>query len=398
MRQNSKTKNMQFLRITNRATIMKYLVMNGHASRVELSSHLGLSKMAISSIITDLIHEGLVSENGQSEFRQVGSGRKSNSLIALPKKINAIGVLIRRHEVHCLSIDIHGNINSHSYQYLDENADNDYLITTISTLVDNIIAENSELKYSGIGIASIGPLDISKRTILEPPNLRQIRNLDIGDILEEQYQIPVLLDNDMNACALAENLYGAAKFMNNIAYIGFSNGVGAGIIVDGKILHGMEGFAAEVGHLSIAMDGPLCICGRQGCVEMYTSIPNLLNNTGVDSINSLENILNGDIVPKYVSDSFNLFLKSIESLLTSMVNIFDPEVIVIGDRALPLISPHIKDLEVNMNRLKFNHSFKNTSVVSSAHREMTPFLGSSAIIFDKIFNGQIDLSQESFKK
>lgn len=395
MNLNSKTKNMQYLRTSNRSAIIKHLVISGSASRVELSNNLGLTKMAISSIVSDLIAEGYVSEKGYLENKvQNSSGRKANALEVPKKRINAIGVLIRRHEVYCISMDIHGSIHSQFHEKLPENANNDYLIDLIFKLIDEILKQNSELKYYGIGIASVGPVDINDRKILEPPKMREIRNLNIGDLLEERYQMPVFLDNDMNACAFAENLYGAGKFMKDIAYIGFSNGVGSGIIADGTILHGFEGFAAEIGHVSIAMDGPLCYCGRQGCAEVYTSILYLLQNTGVDSVESLLEILNRPVVPRYISESYTIFLKGVETVLTNIANIFDPEVIIIGDMALPFILPHLEDLEKRMNRLKFIQGFKDISVVSSHFKEKTPIVGSGAIVFKKIFTGQIDLSDK----
>ncbi len=110
------TKNMQFLRTSNRAAIIKALALGEASNRVELSSHLGLSKMAISGLINDLVADGYVEDRKYSPFRDStwytgdASGRKPSALSIVPRRINAIGILLKRYEVHCMIAEIQGNI------------------------------------------------------------------------------------------------------------------------------------------------------------------------------------------------------------------------------------------------------------------------------------------------
>ena len=125
----------------------------------------------------------------------------------------------------------------------------------------------------GIGICSPGPLDPNTGVIINPPNLPCWRNFPLAEHVRCAYKVPVKVDNDANAAALAEVLWGAARGFRNVFYGTIGTGIGSGIILDGKILHGRTGAAGEAGHMGIDMHGPKCPCGKRGCVEVLASGP-----------------------------------------------------------------------------------------------------------------------------
>lgn len=157
--------------------------------------------------------------------------------------------------------EIQGNILYHDFCALPMDADNASLSEILVSLVEKALHSHGDCFIAGIGIASIGPLDITQKRILYPPNFCSIGNLYIGELLEERFRLPVYLDNDMNASAIAEQFYGVGKTADTLAYVGFGSGVGAGIMIHGKLLHGSAGFAGEIGHISINPQGPPCSCG-----------------------------------------------------------------------------------------------------------------------------------------
>lgn len=123
----------------------------------------------------------------------------------------------------------------------------------------------------GIGIISPGPIDSDKGLVINPSNLPGWDHIPIVNILKEEFKLPVMLDNDANAAALAEYLFGAGKGLKHFVYITVSTGIGGGVIIDGKLYRGANSNAAEVGHMTMDYKGPKCNCGNIGCFEAFAS-------------------------------------------------------------------------------------------------------------------------------
>jgi glucokinase len=128
-------------------------------------------------------------------------------------------------------------------------------------------------KVKGIGLCSPGPLDPKAGVVLNPPNVPCWRNYPLAAETEKAIGVRAKLDNDANAAALAEVLWGAGAGYTNVFYATLGTGIGTGIIFDKKIYHGRTGSAAEGGHNTIDYRGPLCGCGKRGCIEALCSGP-----------------------------------------------------------------------------------------------------------------------------
>jgi glucokinase len=125
---------------------------------------------------------------------------------------------------------------------------------------------------AGAGLAAPGPLDPRSGVLLRPPNLRGWpAEAPIGAALSERLGAPVIVDNDANLAALGEWQAGAGRGVDDLVYFTVSTGIGGGIIVGGRLLRGVHGYAGELGHLLIEADGPPCLCGGRGCLETLAS-------------------------------------------------------------------------------------------------------------------------------
>ncbi len=140
-------------------------------------------------------------------------------------------------------------------------------------LVKTIQAVWQPGEVSAIGIASPGPLDPHTGTILDTPNIKEWMNFPVGPRLCEAFGVPVYLDNDANMAGLAEWQYGAGRGHNDLVYLTISTGIGGGVISNGKLLQGFRGMAAELGHITVDPNGPLCGCGHRGHIESFASGP-----------------------------------------------------------------------------------------------------------------------------
>ena len=126
-------------------------------------------------------------------------------------------------------------------------------------------------QIAGIGIAAPGPLDNRTGIIHSPPNMPGWNGTPLRDLFYERYQVPTYVENDANAAALGEFMFGAGHGCKNIVYLTISTGIGGGIIIDGKLVEGTSGTAGELGHMTIDWQGVRCSCGNIGCLEAMAS-------------------------------------------------------------------------------------------------------------------------------
>jgi glucokinase len=144
------------------------------------------------------------------------------------------------------------------------------IIEKVLTELETMCGER-QCDLAAIGIGCAGPLDRSRGLILSPPNLPGWDEIPIVNIVQDSFNVPVLLDNDANAAALGEFEQGAGRGLRDIVYMTISTGVGGGVIVNGEIVHGVGDGAGEVGHMPVLVDGPECGCGYRGCLEALCS-------------------------------------------------------------------------------------------------------------------------------
>jgi glucokinase len=199
----------------------------------------------------------------------------------------------------------------------------------------------------GAGIAAPGPLDPHRGVVLNPPNLRGWNEVPLADLVGRRVELPTILERDTNVAVMAEWRYGAARGTSDAVYVTVSTGIGGGIVSGGRPLTGRDGFAGEVGHLVVDIDGPVCGCGGIGHVEAIASgtaierearalllaarAPGLArlvaDGTTVDTELVAHAAANGD------AEADALLMRAwvaIGALCASLVNLLDPEVIVIG--------------------------------------------------------------------
>jgi glucokinase len=148
-------------------------------------------------------------------------------------------------------------------------------LASVTGAIDQLFAANPHGREAirGIGICAPGPLDPATGVIVNPPNLKCWRNFPLGEEISQRYGMPVKVDNDGNAAGLAEFLWGAGRGSKTVFYTCIGTGIGTGIVFNGRIYHGRTGAAAEGGHVSIDYKGPVCGCGKRGCIEILAAGP-----------------------------------------------------------------------------------------------------------------------------
>jgi len=220
------------------------------------------------------------------------------------------------------------------------------LILKLKDLIQKELKDPKQLIGIGVGIA--GLINMKKGIISESPNIRDLKDFRLRDFLEKEIPYPIALENDANAFTLGEGWMGAAKGCKHYCGITLGTGVGGGMVVEGRILHGTEGMAGEVGHMVIDPEGPLCSCGGRGCLEVYASgtavrrmaLEAVAKENGLfklsqgdlknlNSENVFEAAKSGEIAAKKIFHEMGVYLGL---GLVNLIHLFNPEKIVIGGK------------------------------------------------------------------
>ena len=207
---------------------------------------------------------------------------------------------------------------------------------------------NSNLQLSSIGISCGGPLDSKRGVIMSPPNLPGWDDVRIVKFFEDRFHVPTSVQNDANACALAEYLYGSGRGVRNLVFMTFGTGLGAGIIIDGKLYSGSNDNAGEIGHIRLAPTGPVGY-NKEGSAEGFCSgagmarLANIRKGLDMTTKELFARVRAGD------PDCTEVFRESAEKLATILaftIDILNPEVIALGgvfmrnaDLFMPVVDP-----------------------------------------------------------
>ncbi len=184
-----------------------------------------------------------------------------------------IGVDVGGTKVAAGFVNSYGEMGEHLRVAMNPTGTAEEGFAAVTSALDELLLQRGLSKGTEfpIGICAPGPLDPRTGVVLNPPNVPCWRNFPLAAEIQRRYGVSARVDNDANAAALAESLWGAGKGYGNVFYACVGTGIGAGIIFDGKIFHGRTGSAAEGGHVSIDYRGPRCNCGKRGCIEALAS-------------------------------------------------------------------------------------------------------------------------------
>ncbi len=339
-------------RATNRRLIVNEVRRAGAIARSELAEITGLSGAAVTFITAELIEEGLLYELKNS------AGQRRRPLSLNYHSHYAIGIKLTQSELVGIMTDLSTSVVARAVRPVDTRKPED-VAAACATLASELIAMSGEpmRRVSGIGLAMPGLIDARQGVCVENPRFGW-HYVPIARLVAEASDLPVWVDNDVNAFALGEHLFGLGKQAQSVAALTIGRGVGAGLVVNGSVFRGHHGGAGEIGHIPIAIDGRRCECGRYGCLEAYVSEYSIVKqlhersddyrNCGPEDVLRLANEGNFDALA--VLDRAG---GGLGRGLATLVNMFDPEVLVLGGEGVRFLPFFKKSMTGEFERLVF---------------------------------------------
>jgi predicted NBD/HSP70 family sugar kinase len=322
------------LRDRNRLRVVDALRRTGPATRADIAAASGLSRATVSGLVAELLDAGLVAER-----KDEGAGRTGRPpvLLALdPSAGAAVGVDFGHRHVSVAVADLAAHVRAERRAELDvDHADAAPSLDLAADLVEDAVADAgfSRDALLGCGLGLPGPIDRATGVVGSTVILPGWAGLRAAEEMSGRLGVPVTVDNDANLGALAEMTYGAARGVRDLVYVKVASGIGAGVVVGGRVHHGARGLAGELGHVHGCGDGRVCRCGNRGCLETIAAapaLPALLREShGADLTVAglLELAVAGDHGARRVLTGAG---RAIGRALADACNLLDPELVVLG--------------------------------------------------------------------
>jgi glucokinase-like ROK family protein len=386
----------------NTAVVLNSIRHHAPLSRAEVAKFTGLNRSTVSQIINTLLERKLVQETILQTDRV---GRPGLLLELNPSGGFAIGIEIGVDFISLVVTDFLANVLWR--QRLESDAHDN--IDGVLDLAFRMTEEGLEKGYShnlpplGIGLGVPGLVDLRHGELKFAPNLGW-NNVPISKLWSERFNLPVFVDNEAKAAALGEYYFGTAHGENNFIFINAGVGLGAGIMIDGKIFRGSHGFASEIGHIIMDPQGELCGCGKRGCWETQVGPRAVIRRfreklrQGVPStvLHAAENDLNNikfETIANAALQNDSAALTAMQEVgerlgfgIANLVNIFNPKMVILGGElnyASEILLPVVMQV-IETNSMKLES--RDLKVAASAHGRDACVMGAVTLVLDDILH------------
>lgn len=363
-------KGVGLLRDFNEKRTLAYLRTNKISSRLEIARFLGVSKNTVSLIVDELIREGVVKELGVEA--QKGVGRPKIQIALNPQVFLSLGLLVQEKDIEFAIINYYSEIVESGNIKINTNSAAEFL-NQLAVLCQELLSRYPEVLGIGIGIP--GLVDPEKGFVHYSARLKW-RNVAVKEVLEKELAVPVKVLNRVKAAALDPAKICQDDEAQSLFYLRIDEGVGGALIVNHNIYNGANWTAGEIGHIPIVVDGPLCSCGKAGCLEQLISTPVLEKRlaavTGEQYRQKIVDFLRFDKDHPQVRQILTEAGIYLGVAIAYIVNIFNPKKIVID-------SPYEASSDFKSSAIESASQRALEFPFQQTHIEFTELSSSSAI-------------------
>jgi glucokinase-like ROK family protein len=375
------------LRELNRGRVVDVLRDRGRASRADIARVTGLSRSTVSTIVAGLIEAGLIIE--QEEATGVAHGQHGGRppvLLSLDKSAGvALGVDFGHTHLRVAVSDLSHEVLSEAERDLDVDHSAPEGLDAASELVGDVLrrARVQRRRVLGVGMGLPGPINRAVGTVGSSSILPGWVGVDAAAEMTKRLRMPVHVENDANLGALAEFVWGSGKGFSDLIYIKLSSGVGAGMLLGGRLYHGTGGTAGEIGHTVVQPGGSICRCGSRGCLETVASARAVAEVLGAsrDEDVSIKRMLDlakdGDAAAARLIGEAG---REIGVAVANLCNVINPDRVIVGgdmSAAGELITEPILE---SIRRYAIHSAADQVTVVAGTLGERAELLGALALV------------------
>ncbi len=373
------------LREGNRKRVIDALRERGVASRAELARITGLSRSTVSTIVGDLLEAGVAGERDGQPAGETHAGRPPVMVSLTDSAGLALGIDFGHRHLRVAVADLSHTVLAETWREMDVDHSSEEGLETAVEFVDHVLEDAGvdRGRVIGVGMGLPAPIDLTTGAVQAASILPGWVGVDAAAEASARLGLPVQVENDANLGALAELVWGAAKGKSEVAYIKASSGIGAGLISDGRLQHGVSGTAGEIGHTVIVEGGPVCRCGNRGCLETLASsraIAALLSGSRGEEISSrrlLELFASGDAATERLIGDAG---RAIGVAVANLCNLLNPECVIVGGDLSVAGEVLLGPLRDSVRRNAIPSAGEQLEVVGGVLGERAELLGALALV------------------
>ncbi|WP_037411505.1 ROK family transcriptional regulator [Candidatus Solirubrobacter pratensis] len=379
---------LEALREANRLRVIDALRHEGSASRTDLVRITGLSRTTITTLVGDLQERGLVVEQEEHAVERPerpGRGRPPVLLRLAPSAGAALGLDFGHRHVRVAVADLSSTVLAERRIDVDVDVAAATALDAAAGLVEEVLREAGvdRAQVVGAGMGLPGPIDRRTGTVGSSVILPGWAGVHAAEELARRIDFHVEVDNDANLGALAEFSLGAGRGMQDMVYVKVSSGIGAGLVLGGRLHHGATGIAGEIGHVQVRADGAVCRCGNRGCLETVASGPALLNvlrpvhDESLTLAGMLELAAAGDLGTQRVINDAG---RAIGQALGDLCNSLNPSMIVVGGDVSAAGAPLLDGIRETVDRYAQPGAAQAVTVTRGVLGERAEVLGALTLV------------------
>ena len=330
------TGNRELIRAINRSHVLNAIKTHGPIGRADIARQTGLSPATVTSISAKLISQNLVLEKSAGDS---SGGRPPILLVINPKGGYVVGIKLTETHAVCALTDLEALVIAKSSMPLSGH-DPAQVVDDLAQMVLTFIRGQKIAKKQllGVGVGLAGIVDAEEGILRQSP-IYGWDNVPLRAMLQSKLRIPVYIENDVNTLTLTERWFGHGQGVDHFLTVTVGRGIGLGIVANGQFYRGQTGGAGEFGHTTINPDGPLCACGKRGCLEAYVGDPGLIRAAQesfalgklTSSVQNLDELLSlaqsGDMAAIQIFDQAGRILGI---GIANLINLFNPKKIIIS--------------------------------------------------------------------
>jgi predicted NBD/HSP70 family sugar kinase len=372
-----------WLRDRNRERVVGVLRERGRISQADIARLTGLSRTTVHTLVSELKDSGMLQEV-EANVPDVRGGRPAMQLELQGSSLAVVGIDFGHSHVQVAVADIAHNVLAERRVDLDVNHRALEALDTAARMVGEVLTEAGVERKSviGAGIGIPGPVDSARGTAGSASILPGWTGLRFDSEMRNRLAMPVEIENDANLGALAELTWGAGRDCTNFAYIKVATGIGAGLVIDGRLRRGASGTAGEIGHTTLDESGALCYCGNRGCLETVASGPAIIQLVGLldGEVPTLSRIVElavaGDLrCRRAISDAGH----EIGVAIAGLCNLINPERVIVGGLLSRTGEVLLQPIRESIRRHAVQAAAECLDVRPAAFVERAELLGSLAL-------------------
>ncbi len=377
------------IRAQHSRLILNLLWEHQEISRAELARRTSLSRSTVSAIVSDLLSKGLAKE---ARAGVSSGGRRPIILEFQDQSSFIVGIELGATHISCVLTDLRCNGRASWSAPAPVRDEPEVALQKMTMAVRSVLEAGGVQPFQvlGVGVAVPSPVDQERPGELLPLIVPKWKGYNIATHLEESFKRPVFVDNDANLGALAELWWGAGSSARDIAYIKVATGVGAGLIINGRIFRGSGGIAGEIGHTSIDPNGPRCICGLKGCLTTFIGTPALLERAKDKLHASGSNRLPPAGIDELVNAALDGDAMSVELIhyagdklgvgIANMLNLLNPKMVVLGGGIARAGDLLLDGVRATIGGLSLPESIINTQIRTTGLNEWGIAVGAATLV------------------